>query len=632
MSRATTGERAPAIVGVAWVVLAIATAGTARGQMNLGAGGPPGGQGGGGPGTQAVPAGSTRPTGVSGQVSTELDDFGGMSGGRARGGESLGSPLLPRLPADPGSRAMEEDVLGPPLGAPGAHASNTVPASKERRTGSSVGPSGLLVPSGRGPDPLGFDAVRKRLRDELQVNRRSIEQPSFDPITLGSRAAMDLPLGPEDPGPADGLTLDQAIELMMQQSIDLMALRFEITKSDADILTAGLRSNPIINGAAQLVPYGEYSAQRPGGSGGQPQYGVNVTLPIDITRKRQARVNVAERARRVTEAQLQDYARKMIDELYTAYLNGLAARETLRFALALQEGIGRILDRAEADDRSKQAERRRVDADPRAGDPARQKAARDEEDAGQAAEYLRNQARQAQLQVQQARQMVARSRRQLARMLNIPARQAESLELRGRLRELPELPAPPDELIQAAYRSRPDLAAYRLGLARAQADVRLAKANRLSDIYLVYQPYTDQSGRAFGTKDTYSWGAGVNAALPIFNRNQGNVMLAEANVRQTRLEVQSMERRVVDEVAEAIRDFELSRAAVVEIEQQVLPAARRTRDLAFGRYRRDPSKIDQYTSQQQNYNQVVQQYRNALLQHRQDTLSLNTAVGIRIMP
>jgi cobalt-zinc-cadmium efflux system outer membrane protein len=111
------------------------------------------------------------------------------------------------------------------------------------------------------------------------------------------------------------LTLDQAIELMVQQSIDLMALRFEITKSDADISTAGLRSNPIVNGAAQLVPYGEYSAQRPGGSGGQPQYGANVALPIDLTRKRKALIGVAERAKRVTEAQLQDYVRKMIDEL-----------------------------------------------------------------------------------------------------------------------------------------------------------------------------------------------------------------------------------------------------------------------------------------------------------------------------
>jgi cobalt-zinc-cadmium efflux system outer membrane protein len=172
--------------------------------------------------------------------------------------------------------------------------------------------------------------------------------------------------------------------------------------------------------------------------------------------------------------------------------------------VAFEQGVGRILVRAEAELRSKQAGRRRVESDPRAGDQARQMASKDEEDAGQAVEYLRNQARQAHLKVRQSRQMAARARRQLARMLNIPAAQAESIELSGRLRELPDLPASPEALIQAAYESRPDLVAYRLGLSRARADVRLAKANRMSDVYLVYQPFTDQSLRAFGTKDTYS--------------------------------------------------------------------------------------------------------------------------------
>ena len=195
-----------------------------------------------------------------------------------------------------------------------------------------MGSSGLLARSGKGPDPLGLDTVRKQLHNEVQTNRESVQRAQFDPITLGSRAAMEVPAADEDPGPPNGLSLDQAIELMMQQSLDMMALRFELTKSDADVLTAGLRSNPIVAGNGQLVPYGEYSAQRPGGSGGQPQYGLNFTMPIDITRKRQARVLVAERAKRVTEAQLQDYARKMIDELYTAYLNVLASRENRRSA------------------------------------------------------------------------------------------------------------------------------------------------------------------------------------------------------------------------------------------------------------------------------------------------------------
>jgi len=495
-----------------------------------------------------------------------------------------------------------------------------------------VGPSGLLARSGRGPEPLGFDAVRKQLRNEVQTNRQQIQASQFDPISLSRRAAMEIPHGPEGPGPENGLTLDQAIAMLTARSLDLMAIRYELTKSDADILTAGLRSNPIISGSGQLVPYGEYSVQRPGGSGGQPQYGINITIPIDYSRKRPARVQVAERAKQVTEAQFQDYARKMIDELYTAFLNALAAREGRRYSEAFLAGITRIEQQAEAQLHDRQARRRRVEADRAATETAQRQAAKDEEDAAQAVDYFRDQVRQAQLQAHQSAQMLARSKRQLARILNVPSAQAEALEPRALLRQIVPLPAPADELVQTALDARPDLAAYRMGLKRATADVRLAKANRFSDLYLVYQPYTDQSGRAFGVKDTYSWSVGVNAALPVFNRNQGNVMLAETNVAQTRIEVLSMERRVADEVSEAVHEFELSQAAVLEVESRVLPAARRTRDLAYQHYRKDPSKVDQYTSKQQDFNDVVQQYRNVLLQHRQNTLSLNTAVGLRIMP
>ena len=56
----------------------------------------------------------------------------------------------------------------------------------------------------------------------------------------------------------------------------------------ADILTAGLRANPILYSDVQCVPYGSFSRARPGG---QTQYDVNVSYPLDITRKRQARTN-----------------------------------------------------------------------------------------------------------------------------------------------------------------------------------------------------------------------------------------------------------------------------------------------------------------------------------------------------
>ncbi len=93
----------------------------------------------------------------------------------------------------------------------------------------------------------------------------------------------------EDEGPPDGLTLDSAIQQMLAANLDVLALKYEIPQADADILTAGLRSNPLIYGDTQFIPYGAFTSQRPGGP---TQYDLNITYPLDVSHKRQARVRV----------------------------------------------------------------------------------------------------------------------------------------------------------------------------------------------------------------------------------------------------------------------------------------------------------------------------------------------------
>ena len=144
----------------------------------------------------------------------------------------------------------------------------------------------------------------------------------------------------EDYGPKDGLTLDAAIELLVQQNLDLEAARLEIPMADADVLTANLRANPIFYADTQLIPYGHFSFLRPGGP---PQSDVNINYPLDITFKRQARTRSAREAKNVTEAQLQDFVRNSIDNLYTVYEDDVAAGLTVKFSEVYATGIRRLL-------------------------------------------------------------------------------------------------------------------------------------------------------------------------------------------------------------------------------------------------------------------------------------------------
>ena len=151
------------------------------------------------------------------------------------------------------------------------------------------------------------------------------------PLRYGS---MELPVQ-EDEGPADGLTIDRAIELMIEGNLDLRSKFLEIPQMRADVLTASLRANPIFYADSQLVPYGSDSVKRPDGP---TQYDVNISYPFDISHKRQARTAYANRALKVVEAQYQDAVRLAIGNLYGAFVDVLTARAAVRYMQASLKG------------------------------------------------------------------------------------------------------------------------------------------------------------------------------------------------------------------------------------------------------------------------------------------------------
>src|SRR5262249_4840797 len=152
--------------------------------------------------------------------------------------------------------------------------------------------------------------------------------------------ALALPATTEEEGPPDGLTLDAAIDLLLRNNLFLLAKRWEIPAARADVLTAGLRANPILFADAQLVPYGAYSRARPGGPN---QYDLHVPHPVDYSGKRPARRASAEATLTVQEALFQEAVRVQVDNLYTAFVDVLAARETVRYARASQAGLSRLV-------------------------------------------------------------------------------------------------------------------------------------------------------------------------------------------------------------------------------------------------------------------------------------------------
>jgi cobalt-zinc-cadmium efflux system outer membrane protein len=414
---------------------------------------------------------------------------------------------------------------------------------------------------------------------------------------------LDIPSGPEEEGPPGGLRLDQAIERLVAANLDLRARFHEIPKAQADILTAGLRANPLLFFDAQQVPYGNFSKRT---AGGPTQYDLNINHPLDLSHKRRARLEVASRAKRVLEAQFQDAVRLEIDNLYTAWVDVLAARETVRYARTSVDGLSEVVKKTRAQLQQQIVTEADVDR-------------------------VKNQRDAAEIGLADAEDSFRDANRTLGGLLAIPPAAAETIALRGTIHDTAEPPPLLQELVDAALAGRPDLVSYRLGIARALADVKLAKAQRFSDVYMFYQPYTAYTPPA-GFSTVNSWALGATVPLPVYNRNQGNIERAKINVSQVQTELASREALAQREVYKAHHEYTLTRAAVARVMHDLLPSARRVRATTLRQFELGEIDAIAYLNAERDYNDVVRQYRETIIRHRRSMLKLNTAVGQRILP
>ena len=240
----------------------------------------------------------------------------------------------------------------------------------------------------------------------------------------------------------------------------------------------------------------------------------------------------------------------------------------------------------------------------------------------------------AELQVRESKQAKIKANRALALMLNMPLERRR--EARG---PRPHRPAPRTSPCPGrSWSGRPSASGPTCwpsswASGERNADIQLAKANAYPDVYVLYQPYTFQNNTYLGVPSAYSWTLGVTATIPLYNRNQGNITRAKINMDQTQIQAASLERTVVSDVLNAAQELEQSLISVAGIPQRDHPGehggcATRPSQL----YDKGETSVLDYLEAQLAFNDVVKQYRDALVRHRRAILDLNTAVGERILP
>ena len=118
-----------------------------------------------------------------------------------------------------------------------------------------------------------------------------------------------------------------------------------------------------------------------------------------------------------------------------------------------------------------------------------------------------------------------------------------AIVLNDRVEMLCEAPLP--EETNHPGNGRPDVLAAEALLRKAETDLRLQKANRIPDPTLLAQ-YEHEPPDA-----PNSVGIGVSFPLPLWNRNKGNILAAEAAREQARLAFEKLQAQAAAEVATA---------------------------------------------------------------------------------
>jgi cobalt-zinc-cadmium efflux system outer membrane protein len=144
-----------------------------------------------------------------------------------------------------------------------------------------------------------------------------------------------------------------------------------------------------------------------------------------------------------------------------------------------------------------------------------------------------------------------------------------------------EIPLPDYDLTRTkAYvvSVHPDVQATKLGLERAELLARRAEVEPLPNV-TVSSGYTRQ-----GQNQSNDWNVGLSVPIPLWNKNQGNILAARSRIGEARSEVKRTENELIGKVATAVGTYAAARERATKYKTAILPRAEETYQLSLKAY------------------------------------------------
>jgi cobalt-zinc-cadmium efflux system outer membrane protein len=401
---------------------------------------------------------------------------------------------------------------------------------------------------------------------------------------------------------ASGMSSLDLVRRALATNADLASARLEVERARGRLRQAGLVPNPVVEF--------EETTGRWTGSPGEKEHSVTLVVPIEIG-KRGKRINLAQADLAAAEAEVADRERRLTVEVRTTFAEAMAALRDLEITSELN-----ALDRQTT--RFVQARVTEGDAPPLELNLLR-------------ADADRLRSRRALVQGKLEAAIL-----KLKNLASIPAR--DVLRFREDLTAtlLPE-PPPLEQALEIALATRPDLRFARLNEEVAQAGLTLARAQAIPDValfagYAINSAVFDRTpvGELRDRDKLFSVGASVS--IPVFNRNQGVRMEAEASILQARRRREYVESLVRAEVVSALSRYEAARAAIAIYEPGVIQRSEQNIVAVRGAYEIGAFRITELLAEQRRLVDFQREYTEALAERYQALADLQAAMGVPANP
>jgi cobalt-zinc-cadmium efflux system outer membrane protein len=198
---------------------------------------------------------------------------------------------------------------------------------------------------------------------------------------------------------------------------------------------------------------------------------------------------------------------------------------------------------------------------------------------------------------------------------------AEDLETQA----APPLP-PPRDLLERAMAARPDLRAAKANKEKADANVDLARRQRIPDIAINYQ-YTEV-GQYAGAATPPTMQLGIAAAIPVFYQQQGEILRAAHDDEAAGVAVEKAASQVANDVAQASAGVEAARQLVVRMEGGLLARAQKARDLLKITYEKGAASLLDYLDAERTFIATRLEYLTDLQNYRIAVAQLEQAADV----